>query len=179
MGHSLMQGTVSSILAFASVATLASAAFLSPTTNNMVSPIPSRRGDKRALQLQVLDQQPKLGAAWLEADNPEFLLLSDVPEEPNNQQPKAIKRSESAERLVGKRGLSLTSNLDLLRQHSGFGSSRGGDRGRALASRGKKWSGVANNMQLLREGSWERRTRGDRLYMEVARKKEGGLANLG
>ena len=57
--------------------------------------------------------------------------------------------------------------------------------------------------QLLREGSWERRTRGDRLYMEVcqlstcgliqsidlifsldllcqvARKKEGGLANLG
>jgi len=56
---------------------------------------------------------------------------------------------------------------------------RGGDRGRALASRGKKWSGVANNMQLLREGSWERRTRGDRLYMEVARKQEGGLANLG
>ena len=26
---------------------------------------------------------------------------------------------------------------------------RGGDRGRALASRGKKWSGVANNMQVV------------------------------
>ena len=26
-------------------------------------------------ECQVLDQQPKLGAAWLEADNPEFLLL--------------------------------------------------------------------------------------------------------
>merc|ERR1711934_465914 len=109
MGHSLMQGTVSSILAFASVATLASAAFLSPNTNNMVSPIPSRRGDKRALQLQVLDQQPKLGAAWLEADNPEFLLLSDVPDGPDTLKPKATEKRvgefSGDEKVVGKRGL--------------------------------------------------------------------------
>merc|ERR1719234_2500880 len=161
-------------------------AFLSPTRANL--PITSSgRGaavaDKRAPQLQVLDQQPKLGAAWMETDNPEFLLLSDVPDGPDSQQSRIIEKRErelsGGEKVVGKRGLSLTSNLDLLRQHSGYGSARGGDRGRALASRGKKWSGVANNMQLLREGSWERGTRGDRLYMELARKQEGGLANLG
>merc|ERR1711997_8908 len=173
-------------LAVVSAASLASMAFLSPTAN-MASPITSSgRGaavaDKRALQLQVLDQQPKLGAAWMETDNPEFLLLSDVPDGPDSQHPRVIEKRErelaGEEKVIGKRGLTLTSNLDLLRQHSGYGA-RGGDRGRALASRGKKWSGVANNMQLLREGSWERRTRGDRLYMEFARKKEGGLANLG
>merc|ERR1712130_865713 len=179
MGQSLMQGTASSLLAFTSLASLTSMAFLSPA-------IPSiSRGtvaDKRALQLQVLDQQPKLGAAWKETENPEFLLLSDVTDGPDALKPKSIGKRQGEfsgeEKEVGKRGLSLTSNLDLLRQHSGY-SARGGDRGRALASRGKKWSGVANNMQLLREGSWERRTRGDRLYMEVARKQEGGLANLG
>ena len=50
-----MQGTASSLLALASVASMA---FLSPT--NMASPIPSSRGaaaDKRALQLQVFSSQ--------------------------------------------------------------------------------------------------------------------------
>jgi len=141
-----------------------------------------RSKQRKQLKKKVLDQQPKLGAAWKETENPEFLLLSDVPDGPDALKPKSIGKRQGEfsgeEKEVGKRGLSLTSNLDLLRQHSGFGA-RGGDRGRALASRGKKWTGVANNMQLLREGSWERRTRGDRLYMEVARRQGGGLANLG
>jgi len=127
---------------------------------------------------KVLDEQPKLSSVWTESADPEFLLLSDVPDDPKIQQSSVIKKREKeVSGVMEKRGLSLTSNLDLLRQHSGY--SRGDDRGRALASRGKKWSGVANNMQLLREGSWERRPRGDRLYMEVARRQEGGLANLG
>ena len=49
-----MQGTASSLLALASVASMA---FLSPT---LASPIPSSRGavaDKRALQLQVFSSQ--------------------------------------------------------------------------------------------------------------------------
>merc|ERR1712037_826743 len=86
------------------------------------------------------------------------------PDGPDTLKPKATEKRVGDEKVVGKRGLSLTSNLDLLRQHSGYGARGAGDRGRALASRGKKWTGVANNMQLLREGSWERRTRGDRLY---------------
>ena len=64
-------------------------------------------------------------------------------------------------RGMDKRGLALTSNLDLLRQH--YGPRGAGSRDLQLASRGKKWGAVANNMQLLREHSRV----GDRLYMEV------------
>ena len=51
--HSLMQGTVSSLLAVVSIASLASMAFLSPTANMANRGRGAAVADKRALQLQV------------------------------------------------------------------------------------------------------------------------------
>merc|ERR1712059_59442 len=108
--------------------------------------------EKKSLQLQVLEGTPQLGEAWKQTLDPQFILVREEPDK----------------RSLIKRGLAITRNLDVLRQHY-------------QGARGKKWTTVTNNMRLLREHNARRI---DRLYMEVARRDtdstmDNGLAELG